>query len=540
MTWPQLDPLPEAALTSPLATAIPADLASERVDGLLLGLGLMTGMEFYTADSMNLVLPDITGALGVSFDEGSWLLTVYSCTLFLAVPISIWAAGYVGHKRYLLGSIALFALASLGCSLAPDFLTMLGWRALQGLAGGGLYVWWRASIYMLLPKSRRSPSLMRVSTLLYLSSAAGLLLSGYLTDEFDWRLIFLPNLALACAAALLLWRHFPDEPEVASARPSGVDPWGVTLICVAVVSLQLILSRGPVDDWFGSPIIQALAWTGSIALGLFIYAQLSPFNRAPLLCVHLLRDRLVMSSALLGVFTGLILSGSLFALPEFLRNIDPQPHSATHTGRIMCVYALTAAAIRPLIVPLVAWLGQRKTIVFALVMLACSMLFFSRLLTVGTPDSAYLLPLVLYAFCLAPLLPSIGSGTVGRIEQSKLLDGVTLYMTFRQLGAAFGVALVTIVLNWRETLHSARLFDHLRTASMKTEAWLHTASSIVRARGGYSSLESQRGAMHLLAAEGNRQAATLAYADAFVFMAAVGVVALCLVPLIPPTPVVSK
>ena len=53
---------------------------------------------------MNLVLPDITGALGVSFDEGSWLLTVYSCALFLAVPVSIWAAGYVGHKRFLLGS----------------------------------------------------------------------------------------------------------------------------------------------------------------------------------------------------------------------------------------------------------------------------------------------------------------------------------------------------------------------------------------------------------------------------------------------------
>jgi MFS transporter, DHA2 family, multidrug resistance protein len=528
-------------LTPRLAASPPiqADLTSERIDWLLLGLGLMTGMEFYTADSMNLVLPDITGALGVSFDEGSWLLTVYSCALFLAVPISIWAAGYIGHKRFLLGSIALFALASLGCSVAPDLVTMLGWRAVQGLAGGGLYVWWRASIYMLLPKSQRSPSLMRVSTLLYLSSVAGLLLSGYLTDEFNWRLIFLPNLVLACAAAWLLWRYFPDESAIPSAGPSGFDGWGIALICAVVVSVQLILSRGPVDDWFGSSLIQALAWTAVIALGLFIYSQISPLNRAPLLCVHLLRDRLVMSSALLGIFTGLILSASLFALPEFLRNIDPEPHSATHTGRIMCVYALTAAAIRPLVVPLVARLGQRKTIVFALVMLVSSMLLFSRLLTLGTPDSAYLLPLVLYAFCLAPLLPSVGSGTVARIDQSKLLDGVTLYMTFRQLGAAFGVALVTIVLDWRETLHSARLFDHLRTASDRTGAWLHTAS-IVTARGGYSPLESQHAAVRLLAGAGERQAATLAYADAFLFMAAVGVVALCLVPVIPPTPVARK
>src|SRR5580698_2032270 len=106
----------------PLAASLvtPEDLTPARVDWLLLGLGLMTGMEFYTSDSMNLVLPDIVGALGVSFDEGSWVLTVYSCALFLAAPVCIWAAAYVGHKRFLLGSIALFALASLGCSMAPD------------------------------------------------------------------------------------------------------------------------------------------------------------------------------------------------------------------------------------------------------------------------------------------------------------------------------------------------------------------------------------------------------------------------------------
>jgi MFS transporter, DHA2 family, multidrug resistance protein len=525
-------------LAAPLAAQV--DLVPQRTDWLVLGLGLMTGMEFYTADSMNLVLPDITGALGVSFDEGSWLLTVYSGALFLAVPVSTWAAAYIGHKRFLLASIALFALASLGCMVASELPTMLGWRGLQGLAGGGLYVWWRSSIYMLLPKSQRSPSMMRVSTMLYLSSASGLLLSGYLTDEFNWRLIFLPNLVLAVVAAGLLWRHFPDDPGAARLRPSGFDGLGIALICILVVSLQLILSRGPVDDWFGSPMIQSLAWVSVILLGLFIYSQLTPLNGAPLLCVDLLRNRFVTSSVLLGIFTGIILSGSLFALPEFLRNIDPQPHSATHTGRIMSVYALTAAAIRPLVVSLIARLGQRKTIVFALLMLIGSMLLFSRLLTLGTPDSLYLLPLVLYAFCLAPLLSAVGSGTVARVEQSKLLDGVTLYMTFRQLGAAFGVALVTIVLDWRETLHSARLFDHLRIASTRTGAWLHTTSSIVTGRGGYSPLESQHMAINLLASEGERQAATLAYADAFLFMAAVGAVALCFVPVIPPTPVVRK
>ena len=77
-----------------------------------MGLSLATGMEFYTFDSVNLVLPDMTGTLGLSADEASWLLTVYSCTLFLGVPVSTWLAGHVGYKRFLIASSVLFGVSA--------------------------------------------------------------------------------------------------------------------------------------------------------------------------------------------------------------------------------------------------------------------------------------------------------------------------------------------------------------------------------------------------------------------------------------------
>src|SRR5260370_30413413 len=95
----------------------------------------------------------------------------------------------------------------MGCAVAPDLAAMLAARAIQGLAAAGLVVWWRASIYLLLPKPQRSPSLMRVSTMLYLSSAAGLLARGYITDHDNWRLSFVPELALAAAPTSLPLRH---------------------------------------------------------------------------------------------------------------------------------------------------------------------------------------------------------------------------------------------------------------------------------------------------------------------------------------------
>ena len=531
-------------MTELALSAVPAHPAATLVSPnhtrwLLLGLGLATGMEFYTFDSVNLVLPDMAGTLGLSADEASWLLTVYSCSLFIGVPVSIWLAGHVGYKRFLLATTVLFAIASMGCAISSDLESLLTWRAIQGLAGAGLINWWRASVYLLMPKPQRSPSLMRISTLLYLSSAAGLLASGYLTDRFNWRLIFLPNLLYAAGAVCLLLRYYPAVTPPSPSRVARTDWPGIVLLAVALISMQVVLNRGQIDDWLGSPLIRDLAGISAVTLLLFLLWQSSPRNPAPLLDLALVRDRRVMSSILIGLFAGMILSGSLFVLPEFLRNVSERTYSATQTGQVICLYALTAAAVRPLMVPLIAHIGQRKTIVIALSLLVASMLVFQRILTTGTATEYYFLPLVLYGLCLSPLLPAIGSGTVAQIAQEKLLDGVSLYMTFRQFGNSLGVAVLNILLAHRETLHSARLFEHLHRNDGNAPTSLVSRSANAIAHG-VSSIDSQHLALAQLAEAARQQAATLSYADAFGFMALIAVVAVCLVPIIPPTPVVRK
>ena len=502
---------------------------------MLLGLGLASWMEFYTYDGVNLVLPDMAGAFGVSQDQASWILTTYIATLLFSVPLAIWMAGHVGHRRYIIGCSAVFALASIGCATAPDFETMLFWRAVQGFVGGGLTMWWRASVYMLMPGPQRSRSLMRISVMLYLATAAALVFCGYVTDTFSWRLLFLPNVAFAAIAIRLLLQHFPEVPRSMESRSAGIDGPGIVLLGIALLSVQIVFSRGPIDDWFGSPSIQALSWAGGLGFVLFTAWQLSPGNRSPLLRLRLIADRNVLASVVLGLLAGVILSGSLYALPEFLRNVYPERLSATQTGLVMCVYALTAAAIRPLVTPSIARFGQRKAITFAFAMLVLSMGLFARLMTTGTPRADYVIPLVLYALCLAPMLSAIGGGTVSKVNPALQLDAVAIYMTFRQFGASLGVTLVTALLERRETLHSARLFDHLRTGSPLTQGWLDTAGQVATQHSGATPFQAQQMALGLLAEAGSRQAATLAYADAFLFMAAVGVVALCLVPLMSPT-----
>src|ERR1700734_351027 len=127
--------MPSSNLPNPAAGGnSPASVAgrSPQSSYMLLGLGLATWMEFYTYDGVNLVLPDMAGTFGLSQDQASWILTVYLSSLLFGVPVSIWMAAHVGYLRYILGSIILFAVASVGCAMAPDFGTFLALRALQG------------------------------------------------------------------------------------------------------------------------------------------------------------------------------------------------------------------------------------------------------------------------------------------------------------------------------------------------------------------------------------------------------------------------
>jgi MFS transporter, DHA2 family, multidrug resistance protein len=522
----------------PLPAATSGTPAPSKV--MLIGLGLATWMEFYTYDGVNLVLPDMAGTFGISQDQASWILTIYLSALLFGVPLSIWMAAHVGHLRYIIGATIVFAITSVGCATSPDFDTLLCWRALQGFAGAGLTMWWRASVYMLMPGPQRSGSLMRISVMLYLATSIGLLFCGYVTDTIGWRVIFLPNVVFAAISVRLLVRHFPTVSAPTDVRAKSVDKLGIMLLGIALVSLQVALSRGDIDGWLGSPSIQDLLWTSAIAVVLFVGWQISPRNSAPLLHLKLLHNRNLQAAVSLGLFAGVILSGSIYAMPEFLRNVYPTQLSATQTGRILCAYSLTAAAIRPLVTMAMGRFGQRKVIVFAFCMLILSMLLIARLMTTETPVSMFMIPLVLYAFCLAPMLSAIGGGTVSKVPGPQQLDAVSIYMTIRQLGASLGITLVTTLLDWRESFHSSELFAHVEASSATTQAWMNSVAQQIVSRGGYSTPSAHSMALQALSNVAAQQATTLAYADAFLFMAAIGAAALCFVPLMSPTPVVKK
>lgn len=498
----------------------------------LLGLGFASAMQFYTFDSINLILPDMAGAFGASRDEASWILISFSAAMFLGTPLARYFARRIGMLRYILGSIVVFTACSIASSLSSRLEEMLVFRAVEGFAGASLNFWWRGSVYTFLTGAPRSASMMRVSVMLYCATAMGLLVSGYLVDHLTWRFLCLIDISFAAAAVSLLLRFYPRLPVAIEQQTVPIDRFGILFLGIGLVSLQIILARGPIDDWFDSSFIVALMWIAALGFGLFILRDLGSVN--PIMRLWMLRDRNVLASVLIGTFTGMILAGALYALPEYLRGVDPQPRSASQTGHVMCVYALAAVCIRPLVTPAIGRFGQRKVTTFALASLIASMLLMAHLLTTGTPAYEYAVPLILYSFCLAPLLSAVGSGTAARVPGAAQMDAVAIYMTFRQFGTVLGVALVNSVIERRESLHSSRLFEHLRAGRPVLDSWLHAASGFLVHRGGRTPVDASNAAVGLLREVAGQQAAVLAYADAFLIMAVIGLLALAFVPLMSP------
>jgi DHA2 family multidrug resistance protein len=511
-----------------------AAIAPRDFQQLLFGLGLATAMQFYTFDSVNLILPDMAGAFGATRDEASWILISYSAGLLFGTPLSSYLARRLGVRYYIIGSVLVFLAASICSSLSANIGEMIVFRGIEGFAGGTLNFWWRGSLYIFLSGPARSAAMMRISVMLYLATAAGLLVSGFLVDHLTWRYIWVTDFVLAAVALVLLLRHYPREALEPERESAPIDVLGVILLGIFLICMQLVFSRGPIDDWFGSSLLATLAWAAVIALTLFVFRTLSPANSNPFLRLPMVTDRNVFAAVLIGTCTGMILAGAIYALPEYLRGVDPQRYSASQTGEILCIYAIAGACLRPLVTKAVGRFGQRKVLVFALVSLIASMLLMARLLTLGTPAFYYALPLILYAMCLAPLLSAVASGTTGRVPGHEQIDAVSIYMTFRQFGTAMGVALVNVVITERETFHSNIVFAHLQQGRPLLHDWLNAISAKLIGRGGQSAIDARAAAVQTLHRLAEQQASVLAFADAFRVMALIGLIVLALVPLVAP------
>lgn len=521
---PEGVPLVRSALKTVSTTFRSVDKAGARIARrkhanyfLICAYTLCVAMEAWTSNAINVVLVDIAGNMGASSDEASWVITVYSAAAAISIVFSHNLCKITGERLYILSAALLFGLASTGCALSGSLASLLIFRVVQGLAGGAFMS--RTLVLLMThfaPDQRSRPLRYYLLILFVIGRVAAPLASGYLSDVFSWKSLFWVD-GFASLVAAWVFCVAPNHEKLLplpALRKLHFDFLGAALLVAGVGGLQLTMSRGEVDNWFGSPLIRAAFLTGVFATGGFIAWQFSPANRHPLVHMRHLLTRNLFVVVLLGVLLGTLFSAVIYVFPFYLRVCEV--HSAFQAGCLLSVVGIPMVGlglVAPHFVAMVGRWGGRKVLTIGLLLQILSAAVMIPLMTGDTPD-VYLLPSLALSGAFI-FFTAVGLAVAGfaQVPIRRISNARTLYFGARQLGNSIGISLGIVLLDRRQAFHSQRLLESF---------FLHNRSSLAAAPDPARQSGSQ-----VLAKAVLHQSLVLSYQDMFV-----AVIAVCLVALV--------
>ncbi|HEY1537165.1 MAG TPA: DHA2 family efflux MFS transporter permease subunit, partial [Polyangiaceae bacterium] len=219
-------------------------------------LALGTFMQVLDTSIANVSIPTIAGNLGVSTDQGTWVITSFAVANGVSVPLTGWLMQRFGVVRTFVVSVILFTIASLMCGLAWSLPSLIAFRVLQGAVSGPMIPGSQALLINVFGPAKRTTALTIWSITTLVAPIAGPLLGGYISDNYVWPWIFLINVPVGIASAWLCWVNL--KPQETPTRKIPVDRIGLALLFVWVGSLQIMLDKGKDLDWFNSTMIVVL------------------------------------------------------------------------------------------------------------------------------------------------------------------------------------------------------------------------------------------------------------------------------------------
>ncbi|HVT34642.1 MAG TPA: MDR family MFS transporter, partial [Nevskiaceae bacterium] len=267
----------------------------------------------------NVALPHMQGTLSATQDQMTWVLTSYIVAAAVMTPLTGWLAGAIGRKRLFLASVAGFTVTSMLCGLAQSLPQIVLFRFLQGMAGAALVPMSQAVLFDINPPERHGKAMAAWGQGVLLGPMIGPILGGWLTDNYSWRWVFYINLPLGILAFLGVLAYLPEGEK----RRTRFDFFGFALLSIFIAALQLVLDRGPLQDWFGSTEIWIEAAAAGLAL--YLFAVHSATSREPFFRPALFKDRNFLTGNVFIFVVGIVLFATLALIPPMLQELMGYP-----------------------------------------------------------------------------------------------------------------------------------------------------------------------------------------------------------------------
>lgn len=434
----------------------------------LSGLTLVTGTIALSAATFMVVLdtsianvsiPAISGDVGVSPSQGTWVITSFAVSNAIAVPLTGWLSQRFGSVRLFTLATLSFVLFSWLCGLAPNIETLIALRVLQGLVAGPLIPLSQALLLSSYPREKAGIALSMWSMTTLVAPIAGPLLGGWITDNFSWPWIFYINVPVGLVAAYLTWSiyHRRETPT----RKLPIDRVGLALLVIWIASLQIMLDKGKELDWFESREIVTLAVIAAVGFVLFLVWELT--EQHPVVDLRLFAGHnFAMGTLTLAVAYGVVFA-TIVILPLWLQT--QMGYTATDAGYVLAPVGILAILLSPLVGRIVGRIDPRYIATVAFVLFALISLMRSQF-NAQVDMATLIVPTIIQGIAVACFFIPLVTITLSGLPSHRIPSASGVYNFARITAGAFGTSISTTVWERRAAMHHAHLAESVNTGNL--------------------------------------------------------------------------
>ena len=488
-------------------------------------VSVATFMEVLDTTIANVALRYISGGLAVGPDQAAWVITSYLVANAIVLCASSWLVQIFGRKNFFMACIALFTVSSACCGIAWSLQSLLIFRVLQGLAGGGMTPVAQSILAAAFPPQKRAQGFSIYGIAVVLAPAIGPTLGGWLSDNFSWHWCFLINVPVGIGSLVAIASLLPASAEKRKERRAmwrtgniRFDLVGFLLVSTFLGALEVVLDRGQEDDWFGSPFIVSFSVIAAVALVLFVPWEL--IQKEPLIDLRLLVSRQFGTCFLIMLGMGAILIATTQFLPQILQ--DDFGYTATLAGLVLSPGGVVTMVMF-FIIGRISFIDPKFLIALGGIIIAAAMYNLTNLY--GGLNFAFFAWSRVYLGIGLPLVfNSVTSASYSGLAPTQTDQASSLINVARNFGGSIGVSLAQTILARRTQFHQSRLAEHVGTwnpaygeTSQQVQNYFAT-KPLVGAGAG-----THRTALAWIGQQVEIQASLWAYIDVFFALMLIGV-----------------
>lgn len=423
---------------------------------VVLTVMLPTFIEILDTTINNVALRHIQGDMSAGTDESTWIITSYLVANAVVIPMAGWLSRVFGRKNYLMFSISLFTVSSLFCGVAWDLNSLIFFRILQGIGGGGLQPLSQSILLEVFPKHQYGKAMAIYGMGIILAPIFGPMLGGWISDNFSWRWIYYINIPIGVLSILMTYLVIEDPPYLKRERLK-IDYPGIIFLSLGIGCLQVVLDKGEREDWFESNFIVVLSIISVISLLALIWWELKRAEN-PVVNLSLFRDKNFLFGNLVMFFTFINLFGSIILLPMYVQGL--MGYTAYLAGLVLGPAGIVQLIAFPLSGRISDRINPKIPLAFGIVTCAYSTYLMS-LFNLQTDFWSFVYPRAVLALGMAFVITPLAVMTVAFIPKEKMQDATPLSAVIRNIGGSVGTAISTTIVSQRAQFHQSRMVENL-------------------------------------------------------------------------------